>query len=521
MSRCRRSTAPRPTKGCKPLSRAWRAGLVLVFALLATANSGGYRYGVGDQAFYIPATELRLTPESFPRDRALIESQARLTIVDEALAAGARITGVDLPTLFLALYALTLITLALGADRLARALGGTPWMSVAFVLLLSLRHRIAKTGANSLEGYMHPRMLAVGVGLFVVTAALRRRWTLAAAGWLVAAAIHPTTALWIGGWIAGGLCLMRVTALKDRELGLTAALSLVALACGTVLAAPLAHAPLGPLDRLSRMDPAWTAVFADKDYLFASTWPAYAWVLNLAYAPAIVLLWRHRRAAGATVEGESMLVSGALALLAAFAIAVPLGEARIALVVQLQVSRVFWMLDLLLAAYAAWWMTASPVAGRLAQAGRVAALALLIVSAARGAYTVAAAPDARALARRTLAPSAWADTMAWLRTQPSDWLVLAHPDHAWRYGTSVRVAAGRDVVVESVKDSAIAMYDRATAIRVAERLAALAAFDHLSTAEVHAIGRRYGAAVLVTDAAQRLALPALYTNAGFTVYDIR
>ena len=62
-------------------------GLVLVFALLATANSGGYRYGVGDQAFYIPATELRLTPDAFPRDRALIASQARLTIVDEALAA--------------------------------------------------------------------------------------------------------------------------------------------------------------------------------------------------------------------------------------------------------------------------------------------------------------------------------------------------------------------------------------------------------------------------------------------------
>ena len=45
---------------------------MLVFALLATANSGGYRYGVGDQAFYIPATELRLTPDAFPRDRALI-----------------------------------------------------------------------------------------------------------------------------------------------------------------------------------------------------------------------------------------------------------------------------------------------------------------------------------------------------------------------------------------------------------------------------------------------------------------
>ena len=27
----------------------------LLFAVLATANSGGYRYGISDQAFYVPA----------------------------------------------------------------------------------------------------------------------------------------------------------------------------------------------------------------------------------------------------------------------------------------------------------------------------------------------------------------------------------------------------------------------------------------------------------------------------------
>lgn len=41
-------------------------GLIcLIFVVLATANAGGYRYGIGDQAFYEPATQLRLNPDRF------------------------------------------------------------------------------------------------------------------------------------------------------------------------------------------------------------------------------------------------------------------------------------------------------------------------------------------------------------------------------------------------------------------------------------------------------------------------
>jgi hypothetical protein len=79
-------------------------GLIcLIFVVLATANAGGYRYGIGDQAFYEPATQLRLNPDLFPRDRALLESQARLTVIDETLAGATRLTGLDVPALFHAL----------------------------------------------------------------------------------------------------------------------------------------------------------------------------------------------------------------------------------------------------------------------------------------------------------------------------------------------------------------------------------------------------------------------------------
>ena len=72
---------PQPTR----LQFFWLAGTV-AFALLATANGAGYRFGVSDQAFYIPAVIRAATSGAFPRDAALIDSQARLMMLDELLA---------------------------------------------------------------------------------------------------------------------------------------------------------------------------------------------------------------------------------------------------------------------------------------------------------------------------------------------------------------------------------------------------------------------------------------------------
>src|SRR6188474_923179 len=88
--------------------------LLIPFILLATANSAGYRYGASDLAFYGPAVMRQLDPGLFPRDTPIIEAQARLTFMDETVAAISRLTTGDLPTLFLGLYLLTLACLAIG-----------------------------------------------------------------------------------------------------------------------------------------------------------------------------------------------------------------------------------------------------------------------------------------------------------------------------------------------------------------------------------------------------------------------
>src|SRR3954462_14956241 len=100
---------------------------LLPFLVLSTLNSAGYRYGASDLAFYIPAALEKLDPALFPRDGALIASQARLTMIDGVIAALSRGTGLGLPALFAVLYCTTLALLLFGALSFGRLLYRSTW----------------------------------------------------------------------------------------------------------------------------------------------------------------------------------------------------------------------------------------------------------------------------------------------------------------------------------------------------------------------------------------------------------
>ena len=99
-----------------------------------------------------------------------------------------------------------MLTIRIGA-RLYR----TGWAVVALGAALTLRHAIAKTGANTLEGYFHPRQLAFALGLWAVAMFLERRGRLTLIFAAASAAIHPTTAEMVQffdtkyKWLAGML----------------------------------------------------------------------------------------------------------------------------------------------------------------------------------------------------------------------------------------------------------------------------------------------------------------------------
>ena len=317
---------------------------LLPFVLLATANSAGYRYGASDLAFYGPAVMRQLDPSLFPRDTPIIDAQARLTFMDETVASISRLTTDDLPALFLGLYLLTLVLLAVGIGAIGASLYQNRWTTIALLAAITLRHAIAKSGTNSLEGYFHPRQLAFALGTLAIAAFLRGRTAVAALALCAAGSLHPTTTLWLAIWLGVATFVSRPHWRKWLGAAIVAA---IALAIWTLTLGPLAG-------RLTLMDAEWLAALDDKDYLFPLRWPVSAWLVNFGYVVLIVWLYSRRVAAGVTTAAETGLAAGCLALAAVFAVAVPLNAARVALAIQLQPARVFWMLDLLAIVYVVW-----------------------------------------------------------------------------------------------------------------------------------------------------------------------
>lgn len=486
---------------------AWLLCGLLFVVIVGTANSGGYRFGASDQAFYIPALALRADPSLFPRDRVVFEPQMRLWVGDEILGGLVRISGIELSALLALLYLATLASLAVAIVWLARSLGCDWWTIAACLILATLRHRIARTGANSLEGYMHPRMLAFALGLASLAWVVWKRPLVAAAFLVGSAVVHSSTAL----WFAAVLSVAALWPYRQHRMARTA-VATIAAAAVIVLAAAIAFLP--------RMDAAWLAVLDDRDYLFSADWPLYAWVTNLAYPIVLLAIYRRRQTLGAARPGEAGLVAGLVALVAIFVVSIPLAEWHIAFVVQLQANRVFWLLDAVVAIYVAWWF-AEDIAARWAPSRRAAVIGLLaLLAVTRGAFVLH--QTGRPLVQLAPAPDDWMDVMGWLRRQPADWHVLADPWHAQKYGISVRAAALRDTPLEIGKDPAMAMYDRSLAARVADRTAALGDFDAWASADrIHDVDARYDVDVFVDRTDRTFALPVLFRNRTFVVYDLR
>ena len=485
----------------------------LAFLVLATANGAGYRYGVSDGAAYVPAVMLAENPAAFPRDAPLIRTQGQFFVVDEVLAVIGRVTGASLESRFFAAYIVAIAAVWIGVILIGSTLYGKDprssltgwWLTVALGAVVTLRHHIPRTSTNSLEPYFHPRLLAFGFGIIAVGAFLRHRNAIAIALVGLAALCHGTTAFWFA--VVIGTALM----IDDRRwrlpglLGGAAALTILVWAAA---AGPLRMAA-------STMDPTWIDALGGRNFIFANEWPLWAWIANLGLLGVLWLAHTVRVRRGSATVRDSGLVWGATALVGLFLTTLPLVIAHVALAVQFQFSRVFWVVDFLAALYL---IAAAGESLRRTQAATLAVV-LLTASAARATYIMWSEHAERRLFQVSLVSSPWMDAMHWIAGQPPDVHVMAAADHAFKYGVSVRVAACHDVLLEDDKDSAVAMYSRAIAERVVERRKALADFSSLTAASARELATRFGVDYLVTEAA--LPLREVYRNRQFRIYALK
>ena len=487
------------------------AGAAL-FCVLATQNAAGYRYGVQDQSFYIPAILRHLDPTLYPHDTTLIDAQDQFLAFDNATARLLQVTGWSLPTVFLGGHLVSLTLLFAGAVGIGRALYRSWWTVAGLAFALTLRHQVMNTAVNTLEGYFHPRMLAFSIGITALLLFLKGRSWLALAVAAVAGLLHPMIGLWFVIWVSVASI---VADPPTRPIVISATLA------GLVTVAILVI--WGPLQgQLVQMDDTWRAVLVSKDYLFPNDWPWVTWLVNLGYGAAIGAIYWYRRSAVGVSAQETGLVVGCGVLLLIFIIAFPLVATGLALAVQLQIARLFWLLDFFCTTYVVWLVIESPPRSRRAPASahiRYASLVLLAVGAiARGGYVTWVEYPDRALVETQLPSSDWQRVMDWSsRTLPGTNL-LVDPGHAWRYGTSVRVAAQRDVYLEEVKDTGMAIYSRGVAERVSDRIQDLGDFEALTAPRARALARKYDLHYLITK--HQVDLPIAHRSDPFIVYNL-
>jgi hypothetical protein len=322
--------------------------------------------------------------------------------------------------------------------------------------------------------------------------------------------VHVTTGAWFAVLI-GVACL----SLDRHARRLSAAAIVIALTAAVWMAASGRLQPL-----MAPIDSAWFDVISTKDSLFPTDWPAWAWMANLALPAALLAIHRWRGRLGTRTVEDEALVKGAVTLTCLFLISVPFVAARWTLPTQLQISRVFWLIDFVTLMYGVALVAELSRRPRSRISLRVATAAVLAVSVARGAFVMLSERSERPLFQVTLPASDWTAAMNWLATQPVDVQVMADPGHVLLYGSSVRVAAHRDVVLEDAKDTAVALYSREIAQRVGERRASLADFARLSSERAVTLSRQYEVDYLVT-AGSPLPFPVAYANATFRIYDMR
>ena len=485
-----------------------RVGLLAgaaAFCLVAMLNSGGYRYGVGDQAFYVPAVVQHLNSDLFPRDRLLLHAQDRFMVLDDIAAGLTETSGISIPVLFFGAYLLGAVLLFGGLVTIGRTMYRSWWTVAMLAALLTLRHRITQTGANTLESYFHPRMLAFAFGAWAIATYLRGKGGVSLVLVMLACAMHPTTGLWFGVWI--------VVALAVSETRWRA--PLIAL-CAATAAFGVWAVSFGPLrGHLDHMDAAWASVLAGKDYIFPSDWGAAFWVVNFGYLAVAGAIYDMRRRRGLTPPCELGLLIGAVSLAVLFLVSWPMMSAGIALALQLQTSRIFWMLDLLASIYLAWLLAEAPPA----PIGRAIVMVTIALALVRGVYVMRAEHGGDPIVRIGLPENNWMDAMHWIARTNFKTHVLADPGHAWKYGESVRVAGERDVFLEEVKDTAVALYSRDVAMWVLGRIQDAQDFDALTPEQFQALATRYDLDYLVVD--RDVALPLAYRNRQFRIYQLR
>ena len=286
-----------------------KALLLAAAALLATALLG-YHPFAEDGGIYVAAIKLRLHPELFPGQKALVVAHTGHGVFVRFVAGCMHLLRLPLSTVLLLLQIATILaTLAAGASIARQVFPSRASVFGAVAMMAcAMGAPVAGTGIYFTDPYLTARSFSTPMLLFAAALLLRRRYAAPAILWCVAAAFHPLMAIWALPLLTAIIAMQTPSPL----LSCTALLAGSALA-GKVLVNTL-HLPATEAMHQAALS---------RAYWFPGQWQPTEWV-GVVVPVALLAFFFLRHASGSPSDEDHSrrVVAGAALCAAALALLV-------------------------------------------------------------------------------------------------------------------------------------------------------------------------------------------------------
>lgn len=474
---------------------AGRVGLLLL-ATVGAVLVHGYHPFVEDAEIYVPGIKKLLSPALYPYNQAFFASHASMTFYPNLIAWSSRLSHLSLEWTLLVWHFGCIFLLLWGCWRIGRIcfLNGRAAWGGALLVAALLTIPVAGTALYIMDQYVNPRSISTATAVWIIAAALERKYWYAAIWIALTALVHPLMAVFSLGFV-----LMLVA--QQR---LTPPPTLAAFVFPLALFPPVSSAYKQTLDAHS--------------YFFMLRWEWYEWLG--AIAPLFLFWWfahiaQRRKLYALRQLCFATIVFGIACMLAALVITIPSSLIRFA---ELQPMRGLLIVYLLL------FVVGGGLLAEYVLKGHVWRWAVLFIPICAGMF----------YAQRQLFPATfhlelpgratenpWLDAFLWIRhNTPVDAYFALNPEHMRLSGEDqhgFRAVAERSMLADAVKDSGAVTMFPALAQEWETQVQAQKGWDHFGRSDFERLRNQFGVTWVAVNRGQAAGLDCQYQNSLLSV----
>ncbi len=266
----------------------WTCLFILAATVLAIVLNG-YRFGINDQALYIPWINKFLQPELYKHDFLFSSPQDELTLVLPLIAKISSVISME--WLFFVGYVLSLLGVNWAIYKIAYSVTNSRTTGIFAVIALLLFIKVGGTATSTFDHYFTLRSTAMPFALFVIYYFIERKYIYASLCGSIGFLIHPLTILMP---ISAVFLYLLINIRWSTWLTFAKPLMIFfLLTCPLTLKFLFFQDGSDGGNILSFASPQWLEILHKRnDYLFPSLWEGDEWFHLIIYSCLILIsIW--------------------------------------------------------------------------------------------------------------------------------------------------------------------------------------------------------------------------------------